>query len=304
MRTLYDVLDVRPDVDAENLRTAYRKAAKASHPDHHGGDPGAAARFRRIVKAYDILRDPERRTAYDALLEARRNPPPSKSKRGASSLMRHLVSEAIVIVGVAIVLASGYALFAVVSQTPAGEAAGIATREPARSAADGKLRDGRVRVAVPQMPLAIPVVAHAVTSDANDGDAPEAAKAEPAPHPDGLGAAGSDVAGLDQDKAPSADAQFSSPEKPDSAPRSPLSYFAMSDDQLDSGTSEPANANTGHVKLPEIKVYGRPPPATKRQAAGRPPAQQAALENRNTSAPCAGSHPCSGEVPILFGVGF
>jgi hypothetical protein len=78
----------------------------------------------------------------------------------------------------------------------------------------------------------------------------------------------------------------------------------MSDDQLDSGTSEPGNANTAYVKLPEIKVYGRPPAAAKRQAASRPPAQQVALENRNASSACAGPHPCSGEAPVLFGVGF
>jgi len=302
MKTLYDVLDVRPDVDAENLRTAYRKAAKASHPDHHGGDPGAALRFRRIAKAYDILRDPQRRTAYDQLLEAQRNPP--KSKRGASGLMHHLVSEAIVIVSVSIVLASGYALFAAISEKPAGEVAGTTGRAPAQRAADDKLPDGLERVAAPQMPIAIPVVAGAVGSETNDSGAPEATTVESAPHPAGLGAAGSDVAGLDQDKAQSGDAQFSSPEKPNGTAKSPSSYFAISDDQLDSGTSEPANANTGYVKLPEIKAYGRPPPAAKRHAASRPPAQQAALENRNASAACAGSHPCSGETPVLFGVGF
>src|SRR5947209_18097017 len=134
MKTFYDVLDVRPDVDAENLRTAYRKAAKASHPDHHGGDPDAAARFRRIAKAYDVLRDPERRTAYDRLLETWRNPP--KSRRFASGLMRHLVSEAIVIAGIATVMAGGYALLAANSRTPAGEVAGITAREPAQWAAD------------------------------------------------------------------------------------------------------------------------------------------------------------------------
>jgi curved DNA-binding protein CbpA len=304
MKTLYDVLDVRPDVDAENLRTAYRKAAKANHPDHHGGDPKAAARFRLIVRAYDVLRDPERRTAYDGLLEARRNPPRSQSKRGASGLMRHLVSEAIVIAGVAIALAGGYALFAAISQTPVGEGPAIAAHEPARSAADGKLHNGLERAAVPQMPIAIPVVAVAAAPDAKDGDALPPTKAEPFPHLDGFRAAGSDVAGPDVDEAQSADAQFSSPEKPNGAPKSPSSHFALSDDQLYSGTSEPANANTGDVKLPDIKVYGRPSPAAKRQAASRPPAQQAALENRNTSTACAGSHPCSGEVPILFGVGF
>ena len=57
MKTLYDLLGARPDDDAEELRSAFRKAAKANHPDLHVGDLDAPSRFRQIVQAYDILRD-------------------------------------------------------------------------------------------------------------------------------------------------------------------------------------------------------------------------------------------------------
>jgi DnaJ domain len=50
MKNFYDLLGARPDDDAETLRKAYRKAAKASHPDHHGGDQDAAAQFRQILE--------------------------------------------------------------------------------------------------------------------------------------------------------------------------------------------------------------------------------------------------------------
>ena len=69
MQTLYDMLDVRPDDDAEGLRQAFRKAVKASHPDIHTDDPDAPRRFRHFVQAYNILRDPELRADYDRLLE-------------------------------------------------------------------------------------------------------------------------------------------------------------------------------------------------------------------------------------------
>ena len=51
MKTLYDLLGARADDDAEGLRNAFRKAAKANHPDLHAGDPDAPIRFRQIVEA-------------------------------------------------------------------------------------------------------------------------------------------------------------------------------------------------------------------------------------------------------------
>ena len=50
MKTLYDLLNALPDDDAESLRAAFRKAAKANHPDNNPGEPDAPLRFRRIVR--------------------------------------------------------------------------------------------------------------------------------------------------------------------------------------------------------------------------------------------------------------
>jgi tetratricopeptide (TPR) repeat protein len=66
--TLYELLDALPDDDADGLRRAFRKAAKANHPDNNPGEPEAAHRFRRIVRAHAILSDHEQRATYDECL--------------------------------------------------------------------------------------------------------------------------------------------------------------------------------------------------------------------------------------------
>ena len=75
MDTLYDLIGAGPDDDADRLKKAYRKAAKATHPDHHGDDPDAVTRFTEITAAYGVLRDDGQRAAYDRMLEARRELP-------------------------------------------------------------------------------------------------------------------------------------------------------------------------------------------------------------------------------------
>jgi curved DNA-binding protein CbpA len=136
MKTLYDLLGARADEDAEGLRDAFRKAAKANHPDLHAGDPDAPIRFRQIVEAYDILRDAEQRAVYDRLLKFARERLRRRLKSTASYLVRSIVSDAVAVVGLAIVLGGGYTLFAYVSKTPIETAklAEVTAREPTRHA--------------------------------------------------------------------------------------------------------------------------------------------------------------------------
>jgi hypothetical protein len=126
MQNLYDLLGVRPDDGAENLRKAFRKAAKESHPDHHGGDPESVLRFRQITEAYDILRDAGQRAAYDQWLESERRPLRWKLKRVIGDMKRHVVGDVAAGALLAIVLAGGYELYAGLSHTPAGGAGEIA----------------------------------------------------------------------------------------------------------------------------------------------------------------------------------
>ncbi|MCB9727552.1 MAG: DnaJ domain-containing protein [Deltaproteobacteria bacterium] len=63
----YAVLGVPRGADALTIRRAYRQLAASYHPDRHpGGSPLATVRFQRVVEAFGILGDPERRERYDA----------------------------------------------------------------------------------------------------------------------------------------------------------------------------------------------------------------------------------------------
>lgn len=66
----YDSLGVSPTADLETIKTAYRKAARLYHPDRNPS-PGAAARFRDIQMAYELLSDEDKRREYD--LQRQRN---------------------------------------------------------------------------------------------------------------------------------------------------------------------------------------------------------------------------------------
>ena len=64
-RDFYDILGVPRTATQEELQRAYRKLARANHPDVNK-DPAAEERFKEISEAYDVLSDPETRRRYDA----------------------------------------------------------------------------------------------------------------------------------------------------------------------------------------------------------------------------------------------
>lgn len=63
----YKILGVPETADADQLKKAFRKIARESHPDQHPGDKAAEERFKEAGEAYDVLSDPEKRQKYDAL---------------------------------------------------------------------------------------------------------------------------------------------------------------------------------------------------------------------------------------------
>lgn len=61
----YDVLGVARNADADDFKKAYRKLAMKYHPDRNQGDAEAEQKFKEINEAYDVLKDDQKRAAYD-----------------------------------------------------------------------------------------------------------------------------------------------------------------------------------------------------------------------------------------------
>jgi molecular chaperone DnaJ len=64
-RDFYEILGVGKTADEKQLKTAYRNLAKKLHPDANPGDKAAEAKFKEISEAYDVLKDPQKKAAYD-----------------------------------------------------------------------------------------------------------------------------------------------------------------------------------------------------------------------------------------------
>jgi len=64
-RDFYEVLGVEKSASEDDIKRAYRQAAKKYHPDLHPGDAGAEAKFKEVNEAYEVLSDKEKRSRYD-----------------------------------------------------------------------------------------------------------------------------------------------------------------------------------------------------------------------------------------------
>jgi molecular chaperone DnaJ len=64
-RCYYETLEVERSADESGLKAAFRKLAMKWHPDKNPGDTASEVRFKEINEAYEILKDPQKRAAYD-----------------------------------------------------------------------------------------------------------------------------------------------------------------------------------------------------------------------------------------------
>ena len=61
----YEQLEIERNADGAVIKSSYRRLAMQNHPDRNQGDAGAEARFKSISEAYEVLKDPQKRAAYD-----------------------------------------------------------------------------------------------------------------------------------------------------------------------------------------------------------------------------------------------
>src|SRR5271163_1699601 len=88
-RDYYEILGLTRNADADEVKRAYRKLARKFHPDV-SKEKNAEEKFKQVQEAYEVLRDAEKRAAYDHLGRDFRNgqqfrPPPDWSQRFGSA---------------------------------------------------------------------------------------------------------------------------------------------------------------------------------------------------------------------------
>jgi curved DNA-binding protein CbpA len=84
---LYQLLGVPREASRDEIAQAWRRRARAEHPDSRPGDAAAPVRFRALAGAWQVLSDPARRAAYDQTLGHQQPPaavPPPRMTRPTS----------------------------------------------------------------------------------------------------------------------------------------------------------------------------------------------------------------------------
>ncbi|MGD9644458.1 MAG: J domain-containing protein [Pirellulales bacterium] len=89
-KNLYALLGADPADDTEAIKAHYRRRSRECHPDRPRGDAEAAAEFKAITQAFEVLSDPERRRTYDA---TGRSGQPNDRRGRALAIIGHWVHQ-------------------------------------------------------------------------------------------------------------------------------------------------------------------------------------------------------------------
>lgn len=109
MRDFYKVLGVAATADEIRIKSAFRRRAKALHPDLNPGDQRAEQAFKELTQAYEILRNGQARASYDVLLADRR----SAARR------RFAASATLMVASFMLTMGSAFAVLGLRDGTPA-----------------------------------------------------------------------------------------------------------------------------------------------------------------------------------------
>jgi DnaJ domain len=336
MMSPYDILGVPQNASDETIKAAFHRTAKACHPDLNAADPTAEERLRQAVDAYQLLKNPEQRAAFDLQLKASRR---KKARRFAVPALAGLASGGAVAFAVWLSvspshteIASGLRQVSLATEWEQIAASGdpkaiwaFAVRNsgsPESELAQSKLV-GLIdaTVDIPTLQVLRLVAADAIAERARERlvhlDALDPAKLKdvataapsPAPSPASQSTSIKEVKEIKEIKEALAQAAEDRTTKEAKRVEPALqvperkTIHEVKREEASLQSTEITKESPGEGSTPARPAKGPRNVPAKLRAASAAPAPQAASESKSTPA-CSGSRPCAGSVSTLFGVGF
>ncbi|RKE85834.1 DnaJ domain-containing protein [Rhizobium sp. AG855] len=172
MRDFYSILGVKRDAGADEIKAAWRTKAKSIHPDQNRDDPNAHNRFAEMGRAYEVLKDPAKRSRYDqqrSKVEALEREQTIMQQRNAAREAAEKAKQA---------KANAERILAELAQAEAekakAEAAAAAKAEAAKAAKQAKSAKTESKAEAPKAASATGETASKASPDGNAGDGAKA----------------------------------------------------------------------------------------------------------------------------------